>query len=79
MKYMRPADYVIELFGGVRATARAIGRDHSSVQAWKKPRSKKGTDGQVPRKAQVLILNLAKERELDITASDLLLGRYSGK
>lgn len=78
MKLLSPAEYVIYAFGGVRPAARAIGRDGGSVCAWKRSRAKKGTDGRVPSKAQALILSVAKEREIDITPEDLVIGRMVG-
>jgi hypothetical protein len=63
-----PAQYVIEAFQGVRATARAIGRSPSSVSKWQ-------IKGQIPRPAQKRILEVAQERGLDITPGDLILGR----
>jgi len=75
MKLISPAEYVIKALGGVRATARAIGRDPASVVAWKRPRAKKGTDGQIPDKCHHTILKIAQERGLDITPNDLILGR----
>lgn len=76
MKFLTPAEYVIQTFGGVRATARAIGRDKSSVSVWRRAKTRKGTGGLIPHKAQPLILQAAKERGLDITPTDLIVGRY---
>lgn len=73
-KRIRPADYVIQLFGGVRATARAIGRSHASVILWRHTKAKGGCDGFVPSGAMHIILGLAEERHLNITAEDLLIG-----
>lgn len=72
---LSPALYVIHIFGGVRATAKAIGRHHGTVIFWKKPKSKGGSDGRVPGCAQRLILAVAKRRRLDITPEDLIFGR----
>jgi hypothetical protein len=72
MARLSPAEHVIRTIGGVRKTARAIGREPSSISAW---RSAKGTNGQVPRNAQRSILTYARAKKLDITASDLILGR----
>ena len=68
----KPAHYVIHIFGGVRATARAIGRDPGAIVRWK-------YTGQVPSVAQRLILNVAKKRRLDITPNDLAYGRKLDK
>lgn len=79
MKFLSPAEYVIKTFGGVRATARAIGRDKSSVSVWRASKDKKGTGGLIPHKAQALILKVAREKNLDITAEDLIVGRISNE
>lgn len=72
---MKPAQVVIQAFGGVRATARAIGRDPSTVSRWKKPKSKKGCGGDVPGLLHKTILRVAQNRGLNITIQDLLYGR----
>lgn len=78
MKRLTPAEYVISVFGGVRATAKAIGRTPSCITKWKKPKKLKGCGGRVPSIAQGLILTLAVKRNLPITAEDLLCGRETG-
>jgi len=75
VKLLSPAEYVIYAFGGVHAAARAIGRDAGSVCAWKRPRSRKGSDGRVPGKAQMAILRVARDMQIDITPEDLVIGR----
>jgi len=73
--FLSPALYVIHVFGGVRKTARAIGRGPSSVSKWKLPREKDGCEGNIPSAAQRKILKVAEEQSLDITPHDLLYGR----
>lgn len=73
--HLTPAQYVIRVFKGVRATARVLGRSPSSVSKWTKPKSARGTDGQIPGTAQRTIIEKARELRLDITANDLLFGR----
>lgn len=68
MIQMSPAEYVIQVFGGVRATGRAIGRDATSVFLWK-------GNGRIPTANLRKILKVAKLKKLDITAEDLILGR----
>ena len=63
-----PAEHVILVFGGVRKTARAVGRTPGSVSKWLK-------SGVVPVRSQLVILRIAKRRKLDIFASDLIIGR----
>lgn len=72
---LSPAEYVIRVFGGVRATARAIGRSPASVSKWRTGRTRRGTGGRVPSVAAAIILGVAKDRGLDITPYDLLCGR----
>lgn len=69
---LSPAEYVIQTIGGVRKTARAIGRQPGTVSMW---RSSKGSSGEIPRSAQKSILAYARTKRLDITAADLILGR----
>jgi len=73
--YLKPAQYVIHIFKGVRATARAIGRSPGAVSRWNRPRSLDGCYGNIPGSAQRIILRIAKKKKLDITACDLLCGR----
>jgi hypothetical protein len=75
--YLTPAEYVIRVFNGVRATARAIGRSPSSISKWQKRRDD-GIDGMIPSCAQRRILQIAKEQGLDITPHDLIFGRSVG-
>lgn len=69
---LTPAEYVIHVFKGVRATARAISRAPGSVSKWRK-------NGEVPSAAARRILEVARERNLDITPSDLAYGRLIKK
>lgn len=65
--HLTPAQYVIRVFKGVRATARAVGRTPSSVSKWQRTG--------VPSRALKKILEAAHERGLDLTANDLVNGR----
>lgn len=67
-----PADTVIAAFGGVRSLARDLGRNPSSVSRWRKPRAEGGTGGAVPTTVQGVILRLAEQRGLPLTADDLI-------
>lgn len=75
MTRLSPAEYVIRVFSGVRATARVLGRSPSSVSKWRKPKADRGTGGQIPRAAMWPLLAKAREMNLDLNANDLLLGR----
>jgi hypothetical protein len=72
---LSPASYIIHVFGGVRAAARAIGYDHSTISRWPKPRFEKGTNGLVPQEAQQKFLKAAKRLNLDLNPADLVVGR----
>lgn len=72
MPRLNPAEYVIRTIGGVRKTARAIGRQPSTISSWRKAR---GTGGQIPREAMKPILAYANAKRLDITPTDLICGR----
>lgn len=67
-----PADKVIAKLGGVRATARALGLNSSSVSRWRMPPEKRGLGGRVPSVHQSRILQIARERGVDLTAADLI-------
>jgi hypothetical protein len=68
-----PADRCIEAFGGVRALARALERNPSSVVRWRKPKDEGGSNGAVPSALQGRILAIAQARGLPLTADDLIL------
>jgi hypothetical protein len=70
-----PAEIVISAFGGVRATARAIGRSPGAVCKWKHRRENKGCDGFIPSAAQREILRVASKKKINITLDDLAFGR----
>lgn len=67
-----PAQTVIRMFGGVRATARIIGRSSSTVSRWQKPRAEGGTDGRVPSTSQKKLLDYAQAHGLPLTAEQLI-------
>ena len=63
-----PVELAIDLFGGVRKLARALGRDPAAVSRWQK-------SGVVPTSIQRRLLELAWERGINITAHDIVFGR----
>lgn len=69
---MTPAEKVIEALGGVRATARALSLNSSSVSRWRTPVDRRGLGGRVPSVHQSTILKLARERGLSLRAEDLI-------
>jgi transposase-like protein len=69
-----PADIVISRFGGVRPLARLLGKDPSTIHRWRQPAERGGLDGRVPSAAQVRLLDLARERGIELSPADLVLG-----
>lgn len=47
--HLEPAASIIEAFGGLSATAEAAGTTTTTVQRWRRPQSKGGTGGYIPR------------------------------
>ncbi len=60
-----PAKKVVEKFGGQSELAKLIGKNQSTVQYWTKT-------GAIPAKWQAQLLSLARERDVDLTASDFV-------
>jgi hypothetical protein len=71
---MTPADIVISRFGGVRKLARLLGKDPSTIHRWKQPADRGGLDGRVPSAVQVRLLDLAREKGVELTPAELVLG-----
>ena len=69
-----PADIVISRFNGVRPLARLLGKDPSTIHRWRQPADRGGLDGRVPSAVQVRLLELARERGIELTPADLVLG-----
>ena len=65
---MTPAQCVVEAFGGVRKTAKAVGRQPGAVIFW-------GKTGKVPGEIQAIVLRMAQAGFITITAEELILGR----
>ena len=70
MASKNPANVVIDLFGGVRATARVIKRSPGAVSKWKKL-------GFVPSKHHRPLLDAAKAARKRLTPEMLILGAKS--
>lgn len=67
-----PAALVITAFGGVRATARIVNRNSSTISRWLKPRCDGGTGGLIPSSLQKAILDHAGAHHIKISAADLI-------
>jgi hypothetical protein len=63
---LQPAARVIDLCGGIDATAGIVGRDRSVVNRWLLPRERGGTGGRIPmHHAQRLLESVPVLREED--------------
>lgn len=60
-----PAEFVIAKFGGLTATAKALGRPVTTVQGWK-------DRGQIPQSYWTQLLGLGADRGLQLDVSDFL-------
>jgi hypothetical protein len=65
-KRYTPASWTLKQFGGVCAVAKALDMNSSLVSRW---------GARVPTSRQAAVLEIARERGLDITAEDLIYGR----
>jgi len=65
--FLNPAEYVIKIFGGVRATAREVERTPSAISGWRKVK-------RVPLGMFKRIQRRAKARKKTVTLDNLILG-----
>lgn len=65
-----PAEKIIEKFGGAGELARALGVAPSTVYRWVYPRNRRGTGGIIPPENHLKILDLARERGIEISPED---------
>ncbi len=61
-----PARTVIEICGGVMATAKMAGRNRSTVYRWGLDDEMGGTGGEVPRSAKKALLDSASDVGIDL-------------
>lgn len=71
MDRLTPAATIIDLFGGVRATARMLGLNPSAVSRWAMPPAKKGTGGAIPQRHWAAILDAAKQQKIKLSIAQL--------
>lgn len=74
-----PASRAIEAFGGAAELAEAVGRSVSRIHRWTYPKSRGGTDGEIPGGTKMLtsILAAARDRQIPLSIGDLVLnGRH---
>lgn len=70
-KHMTPAPQIVELLGGNKAVADALGLERTAVQRWGYA-PPNGRGGRIPQRYWPAILQLAEERKVPIALSDLL-------
>lgn len=72
---MEPASTIISKFGGEAQIATLLGIATPTPYNWRKPKEAGGTAGRIPQKYHHKLLDLAAERSIPLTASDLLPSR----
>lgn len=72
---MTPAEVVIDVFGGVRATARVVNVNASTVCRWLQPRTRGGTGGIVPETHHATLLEAAQATGKLLSQQALTIGR----
>ena len=72
---MTPAEVVIDTFGGIRATARALDIAPSTVLRWSLPRKRGGRCGMVPQVYVSRLLEAARGIGKVLTAEHLENGK----
>lgn len=70
-----PGEYAVHVFGGVKKLARILGMEPTNISRWQRSRHEGGPRGLIPNKKQKVVLDIAKERGLDLTAEDIIYGR----
>lgn len=61
-----PARTVIEICGGIAATAKLAGRDKIRVRRWTYSKERGGTGGLIPSDMQVVLMRSASEEGIDL-------------
>jgi hypothetical protein len=65
--HCQPAARVIELCGGIEATAKIVGLDRSGVNRWRMPRARGGSGGLIPmRHARLLLATVPELKPEDL-------------
>lgn len=69
MMRKEPAATIINKLGGVTAVSRATGASLVTVQRWRWPSERGGTDGFIPRKHHPSLSKLAHEKGFELPAA----------
>lgn len=72
MSGMEPASSIVSKFGGPSKLAKILAVHRTRVSNWTRPKEAGGSGGRIPQAHHRTILSIARERELDIAAEDLL-------
>lgn len=64
------AKKIINLFGGIKPLANAIGKDPATIYRWTYPKNKGGTDGRIPSSAIQVIQQAANSLGISLTANN---------
>ncbi|WP_374828713.1 hypothetical protein [Paenochrobactrum pullorum] len=69
---MEPAKTIILCLGGSSSVAAIVGVHRTRVWNWMRPKEKGGTGGVIPFKHAPLLIAVAHQRGIDLTADDFL-------
>lgn len=64
---------IIDRFGGFRAVAQVLGVDITRVHRWTYPKARGGTGGTIPARHFAALLDEARRRGIELTASELIV------
>lgn len=68
-----PAHTIIEKLGGVGIVASTLGVNRQAVWKWTQPKNKSGgTGGLIPQRHHLPLLDLARSRDISLTAAEFL-------
>ncbi|EEX17024.1 conserved hypothetical protein [Citreicella sp. SE45] len=69
---MEPASSIISALGGPTVVAEAIGIHRTRVSMWQAPRDRGGTNGHVPYRHVARLMELARERGVELGPADFM-------
>lgn len=69
---MEPASSIISALGGPTAVAEAIGIHRTRVSMWQAPRVRGGTNGLIPYRHVSKIMELARDKGVDLRPADFI-------
>jgi len=75
---MEPAHSIITALGGPTAVADLVGVHRTRVSMWKCSKERGGTDGLIPMKHAIVLLRIAKERDIEIGPENFFPSEDSG-